>query len=529
MAGTSLESFGGNAVSSVRKLSLNQQIMLGAAFVGVVGLVWFVGQLGGSTSMGILYSDLEPTVAAGIVDELETRGVPYELSDSGRVILVPRDQVAATRLDMSAAGLPAASGGWSILDDQGITSSEFDQRVGYQRAMEGELASTIAVIDGVSSANVHLVIPEQDLFVGDEIMASASVLLVLDGAEPLAAQQIQAIVNLVASSVEGLTAANVTVTDDAGRLLSGGDADGIIGMEADNQVRMQASFESDVESEISSLLAAVVGEGRAVVTVKANLDFDTVTTTEESFLEPLTAAGATLPQQETTRVEEYNNAQAGDTGVVDIETEILDGAVPENGAGSFYTLTERDVAYALDRVVTSTERAPGTIRNLSVAVVIDETLVTPEQLPELERIVGAAVGVDLVRGDTVAVSLLPFDVSLEEQEEAALAAEEAAAGTGSGDSLGLIRTIGSIIVALVVLVLGVLMLRRGSKRTVVDSLDLSELPTGDNDGENGPSGESSAALPRAATEENLSELIANQPEDIAVVLRQWLTQPEASR
>jgi len=279
MAGTSLETFGGNAVSSVRRMNLNQQAMIGAAFVAVIGLVWYVGQMGGSSSMGILYSDLDPNVAAGIVEELDSSGVEYELSDSGRVIWVPRDEVLATRLDMSAAGLPESSGGWSILDNQGITSSEFDQRVGYQRAMEGELASTIAVIDGVSTANVHLVIPEQDLFVGDEIMASASVLLVMDGSEPLAPQQIQAVVNLVASSVEGLTTANVTVTDGAGRLLAGADEDGLAGMEGDNQIPMQSSFESDVESEISDLLSAVVGQGRAVVTVKADLDFDTVITT----------------------------------------------------------------------------------------------------------------------------------------------------------------------------------------------------------------------------------------------------------
>ena len=177
MAGTSLETFGGSTVQSIRRMTVNQQVFLAAVFLAVVGAIVLVSRLGGSTSMGILYSGLEPEAAAGVVNELESKGIPYELSDSGRVVWVPRQQVASIRLDMSAQGLPQSNDGWSILDQQGITSSEFDQRVGYQRAMEGELASTITEIDGVVGANVHLVIPEQDLFVGDEIQASASVLL----------------------------------------------------------------------------------------------------------------------------------------------------------------------------------------------------------------------------------------------------------------------------------------------------------------------------------------------------------------
>ena len=157
MAGTSVEAFGGSTVASIRRMNMNQQLLLGGVFVAVVALIFFVSRLGGSTSMGILYLGLEPETAAGVVDELESRGIEYELSDSGRVVWVPRQLVAETRLDMSALGLPDSTDGWSILDEQGITSSEFDQRVGYQRAMEGELASTIAVIDGVVGANVHLV------------------------------------------------------------------------------------------------------------------------------------------------------------------------------------------------------------------------------------------------------------------------------------------------------------------------------------------------------------------------------------
>jgi flagellar M-ring protein FliF len=493
--------------------------------------------MGSNTTMGILYSDLEPETAAGIADELDSRGIEYELTDGGRVVWVPQDEVANTRLDLSSAGLLPSSGGWSILDSQGITSSEFDQRIGFQRAMEGELASTISVIDGVASANVHLVIPEQDLFVDDEIMSSASVLLQMEGSESLAPGQVQAVVNLVASSVEGLAASEVTVTDGSGRLLAGGDADGVTGMESDNQLAQTASFESDLERELDGLLSAVVGPGRSVVTVAADLDFDSVLTTQEEYTEPTNADGATLPRAETTRLEQYDNGDAGEEGVVDIETEILEGPEAEADGRTNYQLNERDVSYAVNSVIVSTEKAPGTIRSLSVAVVIDEAVVDAARLPELEAMVGAAVGSTAERGDIVAVSLLPFNVSLEEQvaaEEAA--AEEAAAAASGPGPIPLIRTAGAIVLALVVLGLGLFLLRRAGRRRVIDSVDLAALDAdqlpelGGVAGEEAGDDDSPDRAEAEANEDDLFGLIANQPDDIAAVLRQWLSQPEeASR
>ena len=533
MADGGLEVFTGtNPVDSVRRMATGQKLALAGAFLAVVAAVFFVSRMASDPTMGILYSELEPEAAAAIADELESRGIEYELSDGGRVVWVPQDQVASARLDLSSVGLPSSSSGWSILDSQGITSSEFDQRVGFQRAMEGELAATIAVIDGVASANVHLVIPEQDLFVDDEINSSASVLLQMESGQSLGPGQVQAVVNLVASSVEGLEASEVTVTDGSGRLLAGGDPDGVAGMESDNQLALTASFENDLERELDMLLSAVVGAGRSVVNVTADLDFDSVLTTQEQFTEPVTADGATLPRAETTRLERYDDGNAGEEGVTDIETEILEGPDAETNGRTNYELDERDVSYALNSVVTSTEKAPGTIRSLAVAVAIDEAVVDPARLPELEALVTAAVGATAERGDVVAVNLLPFDVSLEEQEAAEAEAAEAAAAVGSGGPLPLIRTAGAIVLALVVLVLGLFLLRRAGRRRVIDSIDLAELGTqnlpelggGVEDGDGRSTGEAAAVGP--ASEDDLLELISNQPDDIANVLRQWLSQPE---
>ena len=532
MAEGSSDNVATNAMAALKRLDAAQQAILVGVFVVVVGTIVLVGRMGGSTSMGILYSDLDPSAAAAVVDELESRGIPYELTDAGRVVWVPRQQVATTRLDMSSAGLPNSSEGWSILDNQGITSSEFDQRVGYQRAMEGELALTIAVIEGVESANVHLVIPEQDLFVDDETRASASVLLQTSSDSSVAPSQVQAIVNLVASSIEGLAVSDVTVTDDRGRLLAGGDDDQLAGVEADNQTRLRNGFESDIEDEVVALLDAVVGPGRSAVTVAADLDFNRVVTTAETYTEPVNALGATLPLSETTRLEQYGASGAQDSGALAIETEILFGVDPNADAAESdgYVLDERDVVYAIDSVKTSTETAPGAIKSMSVAVVIDETVLPAARVAEITEMVSAAVGATEERGDVIEVSLLPFDVSLEEQEAAALAA--AVPVPVESNPMDMIRTAGAIAMGFIVLLAGVFMLRRASRRKVIDRIDLDALPTAlDREeaqiGEGSPVTGELSPVRTDATESDLLELVANQPEDIAAVLRQWLSQPES--
>ena len=128
-----------NPLNAIRQMTVTQQVVLASAFVAVVLLVLVAGRLASRPTMGILYSDLEPSAAAEVADQLQSRGIEFDLTDGGRVVWVPQDLVASTRLELSGAGLPEQSGGWSVLDNQGITASEFDQRVGYQRAMEGEL------------------------------------------------------------------------------------------------------------------------------------------------------------------------------------------------------------------------------------------------------------------------------------------------------------------------------------------------------------------------------------------------------
>jgi flagellar M-ring protein FliF len=248
---------------------------LGVIAVGVVGLVLagmaFVKW--NAAPMAPLYSNLATADAAAVVQQLDSTGVQYELADGGATVLVPQDSVYATRLALSAQGLPKQSqDGYSLLDQQGITTSEFMQNVTYQRALEGELAKTIMAIDGVETATVHLAMPAKDVFTQSSDKPTASVMVDLAGGASLDAGQVQAITNLVASSVPKLTAANVTVADSTGALLTSGTGAGSASASA--QVQAQTRLEQQLATAAQTMLDNVVGPGNAAVRVNASLDFD---------------------------------------------------------------------------------------------------------------------------------------------------------------------------------------------------------------------------------------------------------------
>ena len=536
MAGN-LQTIGQNAASSFQRMTGPQRVTLGLAFAATALGVFLVARTTSSTPMSTLYTGLEPSAAAGITAELDAQAVPYELLDGGRVIQVPSNQVHNLRLDLSAQGLPSGDGGWSILDNQGITTSAFEQRVGYQRAMEGELARTIASIDGVTSANVHLAIPEHDLIADDGRRATASVLLVT-GADAISPMQVDAIVNLVASSIEGLSPDQVSVADESGRVLAApGEGTGIVGLEGDTQLRARREFETVMETDLEALLATVVGPGRAVVNVAAELDFDSVTTVTEEYRPNETTDGDQIKLVETTRDELYRG-EGGDLEEGQLEVELP--ADPENpddepattgdpAEGVQYSLEERDRTYAVDKVVTNAENAVGTVTSLSVAVLLDEAAVDAERVPDLERLVETAAGIDAERGDSLAVTLLPIDETVAASIDAANESVELAGGEGAGgglDLIGLARTVGTIVVALVVLLLGLRYVSRGAKRTVIDSVVLSELEAGSAAPvlEAGTAGEERRDLEPA--EVRLHNLIANQTDEVAGVLRSWLNETD---
>ena len=515
------------ATSLFSGFTSGQKTVLGIAVVALVLGGYLFTKWAATPNYTPLFSNMAAGDAAAVTEQLAAQGVSYELADGGSTVLVPRDRVYQLRLDLSAQGLPGMeSPGYALLDEQGITTSEFRQRVDYQRAMEGELSKTLGAIENVDAATVHLVMPEEDLFSGDETAPSASVLLKTKPGADISAGQVQAVVHLVASSVEGLQPENVTVADSEGRVLSAPGEDGSNAAATDARAAQRAAFEDDLASSITELLAPVVGQGGAVVRVNADLNFDTRSTTTESFAEPGTAPALS----ESITNETYVGTGGGALGVLGPE-----GAPIGAEQATDYQREQTERAFAVGKVTEQVENAPGAVERLSVAVLLDGNAEGVVDTTEVTRLVTAAAGLQAARGDTVEVGEMAFDTSAAEAAEEELAEREAAEKSSSMASMA--RTGGVVLIVLVTLFLAY----RSAKRAQVTRLPVA-LPAGmaplqpappmvlpeperDRSLDAAPEVE---ALPapeveqRIEVQNQIGVLIDRQPEEVASVLRGWL-------
>jgi len=523
MAGIDLTQLKDRASGLLDGFTRGQKAMLVVATAAaVLGAMVFL-RWAGAPSWAPLYSGLPAGEAASVTEELDAQGVQYRL-EGGDTILVPRDAVYRTRLDLSAKGLPAdGAPGYDLLDNQGITTSEFRQHVDYQRALEGELARTIKAIDGVEDASVHLVIPQDDLFSEDAVRPTASVLVRTRGDATLSSGQVQSVVHLVASSVEGLQATDVTVADHTGRMLAAPGDDGAAAAAGDARAGQTSAFESDLALSIQELITPITGVGRAKVQVAADLDFDRRKTTSESFSDPGTAPVVS----ETTSDEAYTGDGAAVGGVLGPDAVPVAG----DGAGSDYKKAQADRTYAVDKVTEQVEAAPGDVRRLSVAVLLDDS--AKVDLSEVTSLVAAAAGIDPDRGDRLEVTKIAFDDSAVPK---ALPDPGASAGDGS-PLLSVARVLAVVGIVALVLLLAYRSARRSSVARYPLALPLETLalgdggePSGDGDDDleaiedrrgralaSGPSDDD-----RIVVQSQIGDLIDRQPEEVAQVLRGWL-------
>lgn len=514
-----------------RDFTAGQRVTLVVAALAVVVGGYMFMQWAAAPSWTPLYTSLEGDDAADVTAELNSMGIAYELEDGGTTIMVDRSDVYQTRIDLSAQGLPRVGGdGWNLLDEQGLTTSEFRQRVDFQRAMEGELAKTIASMETVDVATVHLVMPEDDLFSGDDVHPSASVLLETEADAVLSSGQIQAVVHMISSSVEGMKPDYVTVADSTGRVLNAPGQDGVDIAAGEQRVAQQAGYEQAVARSIESLLLPVTGVGKAHVVVSADLDFDQKESVTETFGEPDTAPVVS----ESTSSEEYTggagNQVAGVLGP--------DGAPVADGDGSDYNKEDASRTFAVNKVTEQIKAAPGSVQRLSVAVLVDEN--AGVNTADIQNLVSAAAGIVPERGDTIEVSAMAFG--------AADVADTADAGTSSSGEtddmvMTLARTGGVLLLVLIVLLLAYRSAKKSSISKYPTAIPLPNAAeetaalladlAGEIDGGFGGdvasrAGAKAMELPTAdaprhvVLQEQIGDLIDRQPEDVAAVLRTWL-------
>lgn len=379
-------------------------LLLGGASALVLTLT-VLSLFSGPRDFQILFANLPPEDASTVMEALRQARVPYRLGEAGKQIQVPAEEVHQWRLKLASQGLPTAGNpGFELFDKTQFGTTDFAQRLNFQRALQGELARTIGQLREVLQARVHLAMPAPRLFSTQDRPASASVVVRLKPGAGLRPDQVRGIVHLVTGAVEGLGPDRVTVLDTSGRVLGSG-ADRSAGGLTGSQQDARATMEAEVERRIQTLLDPVVGPGHSAVRVAAQVNFDQVERTEERF-DP-----NSVVKQEARSNETSQGTSSQPSGVPGPESS------PNHNASNTRTQREAEqITYEISRTVQKTVVAPGELKRLSVAVLLDTPLLqgrrASRQADELERIrrlVQSAAGIRADRGDEVEVVEIPFD------------------------------------------------------------------------------------------------------------------------
>jgi flagellar M-ring protein FliF len=518
------------------RFSTGQMMLMGGAVLAVVCAVFLLSKASSTAEMTALYSGLKPTDAAAITEKLTTGGTSYTLADGGQTIMVPKEKVYDLRLTMAAANLPETTpDGYALLDKQGITTSEFSQQVGFQRAMEGELTKTISTMDAIESSTVHLAMPKDNVFASTDSKASASVLVKTKPGKTLDTMQVQAVVHLVASSVQGLTPEAVTVADSTGKVLAAPGVDGTDMAGADMNTKQRTSYEAGMAASLQAMLEPVVGAGKAKVTVSADIDYSKKNATSETFQQPGTDPTKATKATDSSKTETFIGPGSSDAGVLGPDGAPVVGAAA--GGTTNYTLVQNDSKNALNRVVEQTTAPAGGVKRLSIAVLLDSNSSSADQVPQIQNLVTAAAGITPSRGDPVPqVSRLPFSTS---QQDALAAETDAAKQAETKEStMGLLRQ-GAVVLFLLALLAMVYRSMRKAARNRPPGLwsgDIREitpvLPPGPVAIERAPIDliEHEPMLELLSEEDmhrdnvtaQVEDMIDQQPVEVAQMLRGWL-------
>jgi flagellar M-ring protein FliF len=443
--------------------------------------------------------------------------------------MVPNDQVYDLRLTMSGKGLPAGQDtGYALLDQQGITTSEFQQQVTYQRAIEGELEKTLEALKGVNTAVVHIAMPKDEVFVTDQGKPTASVLLDLAAGTSLTGEQITAVTNLVSSSIEGMDPSDVTVADSTGKVLSA--AGQVTTAAGDQRSQMEQEYESRLAANAQKILDGVLGADHAIVSVRADLDLSQSSSTSETY----SYNQGTPPVSSQSSNESYTGNGTATGGVLGPENT---ADATTGGGNSTYNKSETTDNNAVDKTTTTTEQAPGTINRLTVSVVMDGTVAGNLNQQQVQSLIGNAVGLDTARGDAITVAAMPFDTTAAKQAQAEIDAAKKA--DQQAQMWSLIRT-GAIGLGILLVIL-VVWLR--SRRSREDDEEYEPLELDDDmlaelerlrvssTREERPEIDTAAleleAAERARVRTEISSMVAEKPDEVAAMLRGWLSETKS--
>lgn len=430
-----------------QSFSLNQKIGVGAGLLVMV-LLLSVSLLSGRANSGykVLFSNVSDADGAAIIASLQQMNVPYQFTEGGGAILVPQSSVYETRLKLAGQGLPKAGNvGFELLENQKFGTSQFVERVNYQRGLEGELARSIASLGQVKAARVHLAVPKQTAFVREQERPTASVVVTLYPGRALDPAQVAAIARLISSSVPGMQAQDVSILDAGGGIVSPNPARQT-GLDP-SQIKYTAELESALTRRLSSILEPLAGKDGFRAEVTVDMDFDEREKTSETFsknsppnaqsirsMQSIDAGpdrnntggipgSLTNQPQKPPEAPIVNEVASGNAGNRTLKApgEVETGVAISDNTGTIRS--ERTVNYEVDRAIERLKSSKGNVRRISAAVILDYKNVaggaanavkkvpfTPEEIVQINGLVRDAIGYVQVRGDTVSVANLPFSM-----------------------------------------------------------------------------------------------------------------------
>lgn len=474
--------------------------------VGVsISVLVVLGQISKQTGYQTLFSDLKSEDLSAVATALDKYGIPYEVQSATQSILVPGDKVLETRLKLARDGLPKfGSVGFEIFDEKTFGMTDFEQRLNYQRALQGELIRTINELKEVDDCRVHLVIPEKNVFSQTKDTPTASIVLKLAQGEKVQEETVRSIVHLVSASIPNMNAKDVTVVDTSGKLLTaeGGDEAGG-GMAS---FRKKHDVEQTYEEKVRALLEPIVGFGKVKVQVTADLDFTTKETTEEKF----------DPESVAVRSESRSkNKESGGSSATGTTT--AEGAASKNKDES----TE-SISYEISKQVQKIVDPVGELKVLSVAVLVDGVYTanadgtsayaprTPEELKNYEDIVKSAIGFNDKRGDQLKVMNLAF-----QNPETLFATSSGALMTDKSTYAFYISMIINVVIALIALLLIFFVVRplivAWNARKDITAEGVGALQGGQQ-----------LLLQPGIAKGDLQGKATNDPENMVQVLKKWL-------
>ncbi|MDD5384830.1 MAG: flagellar basal-body MS-ring/collar protein FliF [Gallionella sp.] len=432
------------AVNLLDQLTLQQKMGVAvgvAALFALIAGAWMWGQ---TPDYRVLYSNLSDRDGGAIIESLQQMNIPYKFAEGGGALMVASNQVHEARLKLASQGLPKGGNvGFELMENQKFGITQFAEQVNYQRALEGELARSVESIGAVAAARVHLAIPKPSVFVKEQQKPSASVVLSMQGGRLLDSAQVSAIIHLISSSVPEMSAKSVTVVDQNGTLLSAShDGNTNEGLDA-NQLKYVQQIEQSYIKRIEALLVPMLGTNNMRAQVSADIDFSRTEQTSESYKPNQNSADSTVRSKQSS--EAMNGSGLNVSGVpgaltnqppvpatapIVADTGTQGGGVTANSGNISNLQKESTVNYEVDRTIRHTVLPVGSIKRLSVAVVVNGNRkvtdakgktstksLTDAEKEQINNLVRDAVGFDQTRGDSLNVQVAAFTESKESVEE----------------------------------------------------------------------------------------------------------------